>query len=1029
MSSRSLAAVAIAGILLVSFLVALAVPTTGHTLPSRIHGTGPAVAGAPIAARLPSVPSPGAVDSPPAAHALLAPLGHVHPLISLYTTILPDGTVSGGTALITTSGNTYTLTASFAGAIIDERNGSTFKGGGNTIAATGLAFGFQVNTSVNVSVTDLIITGESIGVEVVNSTNVTVTDTTAGAATSYGFLVGDSAAVTLRNDYSNASQGGFGAQISSGITIDDSIADTAAASAFSLLLVTGATLDGDQGTHATDFGIVAEIASEVDAVGDTLSFAGEVGLYCVVCTFSSFDEITSESSGVGMVFSTGSYNSVYESNFSFATHYGAEIADVTDFILETTQFFQAGNTGLIVTYGGYDVFSHLQANSSGVTGIDIWNVTSASLTDVFANDNGWNGLSIERSSGVDATNVTASLTTASGGNGTFVEGSSNSMLKNGVDQHETIGILDLGSQGFEVLDSNASYDTNAGFDLGPDEAVSAISDTAFSDGLGFVLLEASGFYLYGDTATEDPTGFEELAGAGGSVYISSALHCAVGFLVEEDTNSFYYADATNATIDGFETVESTGTVLDGLAISGAAGPSGLGIELEATLDVPIELCNVSYSAYGFVLIEATDSDVHLNTFYHDTYDFEVVANGLHGAVVWWNNFIDGGGWKFIPTGGTANRIAFDAGYPTGGNYWSNWTSPDLESGPGQNLPGSDGIVDHPLPISGAYEDQYPLAEPFNFANLTVAFVETGLPSGTMWGVQFDVDEGGNSTSSTVDGYVPAAAYGTYDYSIYAPAGWVPSPSHGTVTTNGKLQSVAIAFTEATYTTTFTESGLAPGTHWNVTVGSTSYSGTGPTITVALGNGTYSYTVLPIAGYVVAPASGSVTVDASQPSVAIAFTAVHYAVTFTESGLSSGTAWSVTFGGLTSTSSTSTITFYVSNGSYAYSVGGVSGYSMVPGSGTQLVTGPGAGVTVAFTSNASMAPGGIVLFYALLGLVVLLAILVVVLLLRGRKKATLAPAGWTPPAGTTAPATGGGAAPGGPPAGVVAPPPPPDWKES
>ena len=216
-------------------------------------------------------------------------------------------------------------------------------------------------------------------------------------------------------------------------------------------------------------------------------------------------------------------------------------------------------------------------------------------------------------------------------------------------------------------------------------------------------------------------------------------------------------------------------------------------------------------------------------------------------MVYWNNFVDGSGWKFDAVGDPP-RIAFNESYPAGGNHWSNWTSPDTMSGPGQNVPGSDGIVDVPLPIGGGYEDHYPLTRPFADSNLTITFHETGLPLDTKWGINFGTYGGSNTTYSSIYEDTGAVAWATYDYSVYAPAGWIPSPTHSSITTNGTLQSVTIGFTQVTYTTTFTESGLVPGVKWNVTVGGTNFSGTGATITVALGNGTYNYSVAAVGGY-------------------------------------------------------------------------------------------------------------------------------------------------------------------------------------
>jgi parallel beta-helix repeat protein len=60
---------------------------------------------------------------------------------------------------------------------------------------------------------------------------------------------------------------------------------------------------------------------------------------------------------------------------------------------------------------------------------------------------------------------------------------------------------------------------------------------------------------------------------------------------------------------------------------------------------------------------------------------------------------------------------FDDGYPSGGNYWSNFDEPsegayDNYSGPEQNIPGSDGIVDTPYVVYGGSEDRYPLMNPW-----------------------------------------------------------------------------------------------------------------------------------------------------------------------------------------------------------------------------------------------------------------------------------------------------------------------------
>ena len=57
---------------------------------------------------------------------------------------------------------------------------------------------------------------------------------------------------------------------------------------------------------------------------------------------------------------------------------------------------------------------------------------------------------------------------------------------------------------------------------------------------------------------------------------------------------------------------------------------------------------------------------------------------------------------------SASSNAWDSGYPSGGNYWSDCNSTDLFCGIHQNETGSDGIVDEPYIIDTNNRDNYPL---------------------------------------------------------------------------------------------------------------------------------------------------------------------------------------------------------------------------------------------------------------------------------------------------------------------------------
>jgi parallel beta-helix repeat protein len=85
------------------------------------------------------------------------------------------------------------------------------------------------------------------------------------------------------------------------------------------------------------------------------------------------------------------------------------------------------------------------------------------------------------------------------------------------------------------------------------------------------------------------------------------------------------------------------------------------------------------------------------------------------ATIYSNNFINN--TRQAVTTNSTNT--WDNGYPTGGNYWSNYTGVDVKSGPNQDQPGSDGIIDAPYKVDANNTDRYPLKNPQNYGLETV----------------------------------------------------------------------------------------------------------------------------------------------------------------------------------------------------------------------------------------------------------------------------------------------------------------------
>ena len=142
-------------------------------------------------------------------------------------------------------------------------------------------------------------------------------------------------------------------------------------------------------------------------------------------------------------------------------------------------------------------------------------------------------------------------------------------------------------------------------------------------------------------------------------------------------------------------------------------------------------------------------------------------------------------------------------------------------------------------VNGEHAYQAVMFSPATQKTYSVAFTETGLPSGMQWGVFMD----GAMTTSVSSDISFALPNGTYSYTIESPANYGASPHSGSVVVSGKSANVSVTFTLMKYTVTFTETGLPSGITWYVNSTKIGFSGaqSGSSYSIGLTNATYSYT--------------------------------------------------------------------------------------------------------------------------------------------------------------------------------------------
>ncbi len=147
-------------------------------------------------------------------------------------------------------------------------------------------------------------------------------------------------------------------------------------------------------------------------------------------------------------------------------------------------------------------------------------------------------------------------------------------------------------------------------------------------------------------------------------------------------------------------------------------------------------------------------------------------------------------------------------------------------------------------------------------------------------------------------------------------------------------------------TIFIESGLPSGTTWYVSYAGQNLASATQVINLSSSTGSYAFSIsavsVPSANcsttYTASPSSGMAIAGSTQYIIFSGSTRCSSLTTiFTENGLQVGTPWSVTYDGITNTSSTISIYFITKAGNYAFSIQSLSSnkckYSPLPASGT------------------------------------------------------------------------------------------------
>jgi parallel beta-helix repeat protein len=180
-----------------------------------------------------------------------------------------------------------------------------------------------------------------------------------------------------------------------------------------------------------------------------------------------------------------------------------------------------------------------------------------------------------------------------------------------------------------------------------------------------------------------------------------------------------------------------------------------GIDLERCSDNLVSRNNITENNYDGITLYPQASS---NALYEN-----YIMNNNRGIILWEasynsiynNNFVNNSQQVYIITSGYNN--SWINGYPSGGNYWSNYNGIDLYRGIYQNETGSDGIGDSPYIMDAENVDHYPLMELYtrllgdvnhdrriNIKDVALAVLAfNSFPGSSRWNPDADIDNSGH----------------------------------------------------------------------------------------------------------------------------------------------------------------------------------------------------------------------------------------------------------------------------------------------
>jgi parallel beta-helix repeat protein len=235
------------------------------------------------------------------------------------------------------------------------------------------------------------------------------------------------------------------------------------------------------------------------------------------------------------------------------------------------------------------------------------------------------------------------------------------------------------------------------------------------------ILDANGeefaLYLGGGSDTSTVSGFTIQNASGipyGEVYVAARYCTITGNVIRSDFTTYYgiFLLITRGTTVSDNLIESTGI---GILSDGSVEPSNV-ITANTLQDneIGILLTSGGYNIISDNVIIDNETGIQIGFDENDLVTGNLLEDNKIGMTIvdasdnyiYHNTFLDN---SAVTLFGGDNQ--WEVGYPSGGNYWSDYVGPDEFQGVNQDVPGADGIGDEPYVVPDGDEDRYPFLNP------------------------------------------------------------------------------------------------------------------------------------------------------------------------------------------------------------------------------------------------------------------------------------------------------------------------------